>query len=47
MKKTMICAALTVLFASLKYMMKREMIEIDCHGDRARVAEYNSNTFFE
>ncbi|MBQ9898497.1 MAG: hypothetical protein IJM44_03465 [Ruminococcus sp.] len=39
--------ALTVLFASLKYMMKREMIEIDCHGDRARVAEYNSNTFFE
>lgn len=39
--------AFTVLFASLIYMTKREMIEIDCHGDRARVAEYDSNTFFE
>ena len=39
--------AFAILFGSLRYMLKREMIEIDCHGDRARVAEYNSNTFFE
>lgn len=36
----------TLLFASIKYMLKREIIEIDCYGDRARVAEYKS-TFFE
>ncbi|MCM1314937.1 MAG: hypothetical protein NC205_02190 [Prevotella sp.] len=36
----------TVLFASIKFMLKRETIEIDCYGDRARVAEYRS-TFFE
>lgn len=34
-----------VLFASIKWMLSREMIEIDCHGDRARVTEYKS-TFF-
>ena len=38
--------AFTVLFASIKFMLKREAIEIDCYGDRARVAEYKS-TFFE
>lgn len=38
--------AFTILFSSIKYMMKREIIEIDCYGDRARVAEYRS-TFFE
>lgn len=38
--------AFTLLFASIKYMLKREIIEIDCYGDRARVAEYRS-TFFE
>lgn len=38
--------AFTLLFASIKYMLKREIIEIDCYGDRARVAEYKS-TFFE
>lgn len=34
-----------ILFASIKRMMAREMIEIDCYGDKARVAEYKS-TFF-
>lgn len=38
--------AFTVLFSSIKFMLKRENIEIDCYGDRARVAEYKS-TFFE
>ncbi|MCM1505536.1 MAG: hypothetical protein NC177_00150 [Ruminococcus flavefaciens] len=38
--------AFTVLFGSIKFMLKRETIEIDCYGDRARVAEYRS-TFFE
>ena len=38
--------AFTILFASIKYMLKREIIEIDCYGDKARVAEYRS-TFFE
>lgn len=38
--------AFTLLFSSIKYMLKREIIEIDCYGDRARVAEYRS-TFFE
>lgn len=30
----------TILFASVMYMRKKEIIEIDCHGDKARVAEY-------
>ncbi len=38
--------AFTLLFASIKYLLKREIIEIDCYGDKARVAEYKS-TFFE
>lgn len=38
--------AFSVLFASIKWMLGREMIEIDCHGDKARVAEYTS-TFFD
>lgn len=38
--------AFTLLFSAIKYMLKREIIEIDCYGDRARVAEYRS-TFFE
>ena len=37
----------TVLFAAIRYLLKREEIEIDCHGDNARVSEYNSSTFFE
>lgn len=32
--------AFTLLFVAIKYLLKREEIEIDCHGDRARVAEY-------
>lgn len=38
--------AFAVLFGSIKFMLKREAIEIDCYGDRATVAEYKS-TFFE
>ncbi len=38
--------AFLLLFSSIKYMLKREIIEIDCYGDKARVAEYKS-TFFE
>ena len=37
----------TLLFAAIRYLLKREEIEIDCHGDNARVSEYNSSTFFE
>ncbi len=37
--------AYSILFGSIKWMLSREMIEIDCHGDKARVAEYRS-TFF-
>jgi hypothetical protein rflaF_08677 len=32
----------TILFAAVIYLKKREIIEIDCHGDKARVAEYKS-----
>lgn len=32
----------TLLFSVIKYMLKREIIEIDCYGDKARVAEYRS-----
>lgn len=35
----------TGLFAAIKWLLSREMIEIDCHGDKARVQEYKS-TFF-
>lgn len=35
-----------VMFAGMKIMIKREMIEIDCHGDRAREVRYKSG-FFE
>lgn len=34
--------AFMILFCAIKYLLKREEIEIDCHGDRARVAEYKS-----
>jgi hypothetical protein len=33
------------LFYSVKRMLSREMIEIDCYGDKARVAEYKSTLF--
>lgn len=33
------------LFAAVKWMLSREMIEIDCHGDKARVVEYRSEFF--
>lgn len=35
-----------ILFFGIKVMIKREIIEIDCYGDIARVAEYRS-VFFE
>ena len=38
--------AFSILFAGIRIMIKREIIEIDCYGDRARVAEYRS-VFFE
>ena len=38
--------AYSMLFAGIRIMIKREIIEIDCYGDRARVAEYRS-VFFE
>ena len=34
-----------LLFASIKRMLAREMIEIDCYGDKARVAEFKSTLF--
>lgn len=34
--------AFIVMFQSLRSLVKRSDIEIDCHGDRARVAEYKS-----
>jgi len=37
--------ALTVLFSGIIYMLNKEIIEIDCHGDKARVAEYRG--FFD
>ena len=36
----------SILFAAIRYLLKREEIEIDCHGDNARVSEYSSSTFF-
>lgn len=37
--------AFTLLFGAIRFLLKREVIEIDCHGDRARVAEYKSSFF--
>ena len=36
-----------VLFGMIRFLLKREEIEIDCYGDRARVAEYRSTMFTE
>lgn len=36
-----------ILFAGIMYLLKREEMEIDCHGDRAKVTEYSSKTMFE
>ncbi len=38
--------AYALLFFFILRLIKREDIEIDCHGDRARVAEYKT-TFFD
>lgn len=38
--------AYVVLFSSVIFFIKQEKIEIDCYGDKARVAKYKS-TFFE
>lgn len=39
--------AFTVLFGAIKYLQKREDIEIDCHGDNAKVSDYSQKDFFE
>jgi len=39
--------AYIVLFGGMKIMLKREIIEIDCHGDRAREVKYKSGFFEE
>ncbi|MDE5569877.1 MAG: hypothetical protein K2I82_04400 [Ruminococcus sp.] len=36
----------TVLFGTIHYLRGREEIEIDCYGDRANVAVFNSSTLF-
>ena len=38
--------AFSALFFAIRYMVRKEIIEIDCYGDKARVAEYKS-VFFE
>lgn len=35
-----------VLFGAIHYLRSREEIEIDCYGDRANVAVFNSSTLF-
>lgn len=35
-----------IMFYMVKRLLDRQEIEIDCHGDRARVAEYNGNEVF-
>jgi uncharacterized membrane protein YfcA len=39
--------AFLIMFYGIRVMLKREIIEIDCYGDRARVAEYRSVFFDE
>lgn len=36
----------TVLFGAIHYLRGREEIDIDCYGDRANVAVFNSSTLF-
>lgn len=36
-----------ILFGAIHYLRNREEIEIDCYGDRANVAVYNSSTLFD
>ena len=35
----------TLLFGAIRFFRSREEIEIDCYGDKARVAEYKSTMF--
>lgn len=39
--------AFSLMFFSVMTLLKREDIEIDCHGDKARVAEFKSPFFDE
>ena len=39
--------AFSLMFFSVKYLLKKEEIEIDCYGDQARVVEYKSGFFEE
>jgi len=34
--------AFSVMYFSVRWLIKREDIEVDCHGDKARVAEFTS-----
>lgn len=36
----------SLFFGMVNFLRSREEIEIDCYGDKARVAEYNSSTIF-
>ena len=36
----------SVLFGAMKFFRDREQIEIDCYGDRAKEAVFNSSTLF-
>lgn len=36
----------SLFFGMVNFLLSREEIEIDCYGDRARVAEYSSSTIF-
>lgn len=35
-----------LLFAGIIYLQNKQLIEIDCYGDRANVREFNSSTLF-
>ena len=37
----------SILFGMIRFLLSREDIEIDCYGDRARVAVYKSTMFTE
>lgn len=37
----------TVLFSAMKFFREREQLEIDCYGDRAKEAVFNSSTLFD
>lgn len=36
-----------VMFYGIMFLLSREEMEIDCHGDKAQVVEYHSSTIFD